>query len=257
MSCNAWNHRIDCDCDFRGGHPNSGGWFGPHATTARADRPLSNGEHGYTRTSCPICGDAVYFVRPFKGGAVWFDEMGVPWPKHGCFADEADTSDVRIASSFVRLASIAKERVRATSSTRVVRPPKSGEVFKGLDLRWVNLTGMDLKGVIFIACDFREALLGWADFSGGALLGCDLRDAQLRGTNFRSADLKRSRFHGAHTEDADFAYANPCGTRGLKGDIPKSAERGPLPPKPPAPTDARVWVVDMAGVVTPLNNQGK
>lgn len=231
MSCNAWNHSIDCDCDFRGGHPNSGGWFGARATTARADKPLSDREHGYTRTSCPACGDAVYFVRPYRGGAVWFDEMGWPWPKHECFADDMDNGDIRVAISFVQLASIAKERVRATGSTRVVRPPKSGEVFKGLDLRGIDLAGMDLEGVVFIACDFRDALLSNADFSGGALLGCDLRRAQLNGTNFRSADLKRSRFHGANTVGARFPYADLRATQGLKGDIPKSAKRGRLPRK--------------------------
>ena len=153
-------------------------------------------------------------MRPYRGGAVWFDEMGWPWPKHECFADEVDTGDIRVAISFVQLASIAKERVRATGSTRVVRPPKSGEVFSGLDLRGADLTGMDMEGVAFIACDFREAILSNADLSGGALLGCDLRRAHLRRTNFRSADLKRSRFNGATTVGARFAYADLRGTQG-------------------------------------------
>lgn len=38
-------------------------------------------------TSCPVCGDEVFFVR-HNGGSVWFDELGPPWPKHACFDDE-------------------------------------------------------------------------------------------------------------------------------------------------------------------------
>lgn len=40
---------------------------------------------GFCRpTSCPLCGDRVFFVR-HNGGSVWFDDLGAPWPKHGCF----------------------------------------------------------------------------------------------------------------------------------------------------------------------------
>jgi hypothetical protein len=39
----------------------------------------------FTRpTTCPKCGAHVFFVR-HNGGSVWFDELGWPWPKHGCF----------------------------------------------------------------------------------------------------------------------------------------------------------------------------
>jgi len=31
----------------------------------------------------------VYFVR-HNGGSVWFDELGPPWPKHGCFDEHRD-----------------------------------------------------------------------------------------------------------------------------------------------------------------------
>jgi len=34
-------------------------------------------------TRCPICGDEVFFIR-HNGGCAWFDELGQPWPKHGC-----------------------------------------------------------------------------------------------------------------------------------------------------------------------------
>jgi hypothetical protein len=83
--CNAWNHSADCECGFGGDTavyrvaiPS------PHYWTYRDD--------DYTRpTSCPICGAQVYFVR-HNGGSAWFDDLGVPWPKHACFYDEAGTA---------------------------------------------------------------------------------------------------------------------------------------------------------------------
>lgn len=39
----------------------------------------------FTRpTRCPICGRDVFFVQHNRG-SVWIDELGWPWPKHGCF----------------------------------------------------------------------------------------------------------------------------------------------------------------------------
>lgn len=39
-------------------------------------------------TKCPQCRAPVYFVR-HNGGSVWFDELGIPWPKHGCMISSA------------------------------------------------------------------------------------------------------------------------------------------------------------------------
>src|ERR1700730_5163655 len=33
---------------------------------------------------CPVCGDAVYFYANEHGSRVYFDDLGPPWPKHGC-----------------------------------------------------------------------------------------------------------------------------------------------------------------------------
>jgi hypothetical protein len=41
-------------------------------------------------TNCPHCGADVFFIR-HNGGSVWVDELGWPWPKHGCF-DEGESS---------------------------------------------------------------------------------------------------------------------------------------------------------------------
>ena len=38
-------------------------------------------------SACPRCGDTVFFVR-HNGGSVWFDDLGQPWAKHGCFDDD-------------------------------------------------------------------------------------------------------------------------------------------------------------------------
>lgn len=47
----------------------------------------------FTRpTKCPECGAAVFFIR-HNGGSVWVDELGWPWPKHGCFDDEESTRE--------------------------------------------------------------------------------------------------------------------------------------------------------------------
>ena len=37
-------------------------------------------------TSCRICGKGVFFLR-HNGGSVYLDELGWPWPKHGCFME--------------------------------------------------------------------------------------------------------------------------------------------------------------------------
>ena len=41
-------------------------------------------------TKCPKCGSDVYFIR-HNGGCAWFDDLGKPWDKHGCFADTSRT----------------------------------------------------------------------------------------------------------------------------------------------------------------------
>jgi hypothetical protein len=79
--CNASNHRPDCRCGWGGdGHLGVGGGNSWSAQTtwgggASLDSP---------NAQCPVCAEAVYFIRPQNGGAVWFDHLGPPWPKHPC-----------------------------------------------------------------------------------------------------------------------------------------------------------------------------
>ena len=44
---------------------------------------------------CPVCGKQVYFFGCPNGGRVFFDDVGWPWPKHGCTNKaEAQRGDV-------------------------------------------------------------------------------------------------------------------------------------------------------------------
>ena len=86
--CNAWNHPQNCSCGWGGGgysgrsaKPLStpaayGGWF----------MSLTNTYASYVNpnASCPVCGAAVFFYQSDRGGRVFFDELGPPWPKHPC-----------------------------------------------------------------------------------------------------------------------------------------------------------------------------
>jgi len=33
---------------------------------------------------CPVCGKQVFYYQSSHGGRVFFDNLGWPWPKHGC-----------------------------------------------------------------------------------------------------------------------------------------------------------------------------
>lgn len=46
-------------------------------TRARLDEGIPNAR-------CPRCGQPVWFYRNPNGGCAYFDELGVPWPKHPC-----------------------------------------------------------------------------------------------------------------------------------------------------------------------------
>jgi hypothetical protein len=77
--CNAWNHSPGCTCGFGGeGHKGKAG-------SLRTTWCYRN-EDFCQPTKCPKCGGSVYFVR-HNGGSVWFDDLGLPWPKHPCFND--------------------------------------------------------------------------------------------------------------------------------------------------------------------------
>jgi hypothetical protein len=101
--CNAWNHPPDCRCGW-GGDGHIGGGGGGSAPT-RGLPPLRltqspvqgsltrwefAGEDFTRQSRCPVCGAYVYFVR-HNGGSMYFDDLGSPWPKHGCFDVSAES----------------------------------------------------------------------------------------------------------------------------------------------------------------------
>jgi len=70
-------------------HPGGGWHCGSFSKSPYSPPRISRSgewrERDFTRPShCPICGDDVFFIR-HNGGSVWVDELGWPWPKHGCF----------------------------------------------------------------------------------------------------------------------------------------------------------------------------
>ena len=79
MSCNAWNHPLNCTCGWgglfhdRGDHPND--------DTYRWQRASS---FTIPNAHCPVCNARVFFYKSPFGGSVYFDQIGPPWPKHPC-----------------------------------------------------------------------------------------------------------------------------------------------------------------------------
>lgn len=42
--------------------------------------------------TCPLCGDSVFYYENKYGSKVWFDCLGPPWPIHGCFEQDHNSS---------------------------------------------------------------------------------------------------------------------------------------------------------------------
>lgn len=77
MPCNAHGHPPTCEC----------GWGGinhdPWRPSLSADWSKI-GSHTNPNAKCPVCSMPVFFYRSPDGGAVFFDGLGPPWPKHPC-----------------------------------------------------------------------------------------------------------------------------------------------------------------------------
>ncbi len=79
MACNGKGHLKDCDCNFRGGHPNSRPPNGLPWSKATFKK--------YVRESaryCPECSAVIYYVRFSNGGGGFFNNLGKPWIRHAC-----------------------------------------------------------------------------------------------------------------------------------------------------------------------------
>lgn len=77
MPCNAHGHPPSCDCGWGGVN------YDPWKPKLNVDwsKPIS---HTVPNASCPVCSARVFFYRSQDGGAVFFDDLGPPWPKHPC-----------------------------------------------------------------------------------------------------------------------------------------------------------------------------
>ncbi len=85
--CNAFNHSYSCTCGW-GGDGHLGRRIGNLVNNARLPqfKVYSQILRSCTvpNAKCPVCGIAVFFYSSPFGGRVFFDELGPPWPKHGC-----------------------------------------------------------------------------------------------------------------------------------------------------------------------------
>jgi len=88
-----YNHYADCPCGWCVKFGVGGGRPVFDAVAANAHVILK--ERNYKEESyascfvnpnarCPVCGAAVFFYSNSYGSRVFFDDLGHPWPKHGC-----------------------------------------------------------------------------------------------------------------------------------------------------------------------------
>lgn len=211
MSCNAWNHRDDCECEFRGGYKGTPGmaWNAiPHFTYSPwpvpRREPIRSGEYGFRQTACPRCGAAVYFIRPQNRGSVWLDEMGPPWPIHACFArrDPNKQPALRFARQLVKALDVPLPRAYLTGRT------KAGDLKQGVDYSGSDWSGRGLRDSAFIGCNFTGADLSHADLSGSTFLRCLFIGANLTCAVLRRCDLRKSDLSLADLTHADLDGAD-------------------------------------------------
>jgi hypothetical protein len=89
MPCNAHGHSPLCEC----------GWGGINHDPWRPKLNVNwahTTSHTIPNASCPVCSAKVFFYRSPDGGAVFFDDLGPPWPKHPCTSNEAHRQVERI-----------------------------------------------------------------------------------------------------------------------------------------------------------------
>lgn len=79
----------------------NGGWCTgyPSAQEQRSPKPFGSVlSYVDPNAHCPVCGHVVFFYQSPYGGRVFFDDVGWPWPKHGCTDNpKSQTGSVRSA----------------------------------------------------------------------------------------------------------------------------------------------------------------
>ena len=92
MTCNGFGHPPNCNCGWGGVfHEN----IGQNYSLEYWHRLES---HTNPNARCPRCSRQVFFYRSPEGGAVFFDHLGSPWPKHECMTLAEHGTNVEIAS---------------------------------------------------------------------------------------------------------------------------------------------------------------
>jgi len=147
--CNAYTHSWGCTCGFGGDTGGGRGRRRSYTPVFRSEEipPPNLGTERRTTVAsyvnpnahCPVCGAEVFFYRSPYNGRVYFDELGWPWPKHGC----TDTSSVprgaapRREPAWIeaRWSPLLSSRIHSAGGKRTVTGDMDGEY------RELHLTG--------------------------------------------------------------------------------------------------------------------
>lgn len=182
---------------------------------------LSGGNSGYGKTKCPKCGKRVYFVRPYSGGAVWFDDMGKPWPKHPCM--DSVSGNVKQAVAFVELT--RRYDSRDDWSLGVAPRIEAEAEVADLILSGVSLAGLDLHGIRFERVSLRRATFSGCNLKGANFVDCDISFAK-----FYSASLQDTRIRGGRMEGTRFDKADLTGATAVDIDVSQASFVGATMP---------------------------
>ncbi|HFL2185338.1 hypothetical protein [Pseudomonas sp. NMI4491_12] len=137
--CNAWNHPKNCSCGWGGGGY-SGRSAKPLSTPAAYGgcfTSLTNTYASYVNpnASCPVCGAAVFFYQSDRGGRVFFDELGPPWPKHPCTNNTSQPGRLPVSSGLA-------DQPSRYAWQRAGWQPFIIEAVVGIDKDYLKLTGV-------------------------------------------------------------------------------------------------------------------
>lgn len=114
--CNAYNHRPGCTCGWGGeGHlgrsDSRGSWSKSSYGSVFVSAKREWRDRDFTRpTTCPMCHERVFFIE-HNGGCVWVDELGWPWPKHGCFDKPEQATYAFSKWSFLKASGVANPKL--------------------------------------------------------------------------------------------------------------------------------------------------
>lgn len=94
--CNSHNHTQPCNCGFGEGRNRSFSRKSNYYNNFNFNQKIDYAqkvvdifkpkEFSLTipNAKCPVCGEKVFFYQNIYGSRVFFDSLGIPWPKHPC-----------------------------------------------------------------------------------------------------------------------------------------------------------------------------